>query len=252
VGVDLSEAMIAEATRIEKDEPVAEGKLRYFVGDATKDEQLRRTLAQHDIPGKFDIVTGTWLLNYADSPAAMVEMWRTISGCLKVGGIFVGLTIPPPLGDRHELDRAMREEWKKYGTSGHVLGDVNDADWGDVGFKMHTVLGMPDDHGKVPGGVEFDNYYFRNGIFEETAWEGGMRGGFEWCPFVLTEEAKKGRKRGFWNSILLNPNFRICVAWKDNVEPEAGVRVHHGTFRVLGYWERAFNPVSTPITNPRS
>jgi SAM-dependent methyltransferase len=218
VGVDLSETMVAEASRVQQDEAMAESKLKYFVGDATMGEQLRAMLEQSNISSKFDIVTGTWLLNYADSPAAMVKMWRTISGCLKEGGIFIGLTIPPPLGDGHELDRAMHEEWKKYGTSGYVLDDVNDVDWDDIGFKVHNILGMPDDHGKVQDGVEFDNYYFRSGIFERTAEEGGMKGGFEWCPFVLAEETKKGRKRGYWNSILLNPHFRICVAWRGDAE----------------------------------
>ena len=130
----------------------------------------------------------------------MEGMWRTVVKNAVPAGFFIALTIPPPLGNRDELDRALREEWAQYGTSGHVTEQVED------GFAVHSVLGMP-------GGsshVEFDNFYLRSKAFEKSSKDAGMSSPLEWLPLVLPPALKHQHPTGHWNGLVLNPQFRIC------------------------------------------
>ena len=129
----------------------------------------------------------------------MEGMWKTVITNLRPGGLFFGLTIPPPLGNLDELNRALAEEWTQYGTSGHVIREV------DNGFAVHTVLGMPGDKKRV----EFDNYYLRSEAFERSSKATGMHE-LEWLPFVLPSTLVDDHPTGYWNGAVLNPHFRIC------------------------------------------
>lgn len=206
VGVDISQSMIDEARRIqsESSNTAEQHELTFLLGDATSPE-LAAKLSEHGSP--FDIVTGTWLLNYAPSLEVMTQMFTTISSNLKPGGVFIGLTIPPPLGSADELDRVHREDWPVYGETGHVIRTLPN----DTGFEIHTKIGMPDT--PQDQWVNFDNYNLRNWVFEEAAKKAGLEG-LEWQPFLLTEEVRRAKPVGYWNRAVLSPHFRICVVRK--------------------------------------
>jgi hypothetical protein len=169
--------------------------LDFIVGDVSNGLDLSNS------HGSFVVVVGTWLLNYASNLKEMEGMWRSVVANLKPGGLFVGLTIPPPLGSRHELDRAFRDDWAPFGTDGHVTDNA------DEGFVVHIRLGMPG----AEKSVEFDNYYLQNEVFESSCRNAGMGGGLEWMPLVL-DRLKEKFPFGYWNRLVLNPHFRICQA----------------------------------------
>ena len=207
VGVDISEGMLAEARDIQSNSTSSaiQDRLTFLHGDATN-PSLHSKLTSHGAP--FDLVTAAWLLNYAPDLATMTAMFRTISSCLKPGGAFIGLTIPPPLGNAEEVDRGLRDDSPKYGESGRVLATLPD----DLGFKMQTVLGKPG-MDIESWDVKFDNYYLRNWVFEQAARDSGL-GILEWQPFVLTEEVRKMKQPGYWNAAILSPDFRVCFVQK--------------------------------------
>ena len=152
-GVDVSEGMVEDAkSRITDGE---RGRFKFIVGDVSNGLDLSNSR------GSFDVVVGTWLLNYASNLKEMEGMWRSVVANVKPGGFLVGLTIPPPLGNREALDRAFREEWAPLGSDGHVIGNV------DEGFVVHIRLGMPG----AEKSVEFDNYYLRNEVVESSLQE---------------------------------------------------------------------------------
>jgi toxoflavin synthase len=213
VGVDLSEGMIAEAKRIQAsiDSPPDGAKITYLTGDAT-DSSLSQKLKQYDAP--FDIVTGTWLLNYAPDLKTLTAMFATISSCLKPDGVFIGLTIPPPLGNEEEFARELREDYAKYGETGDItfVLPVDEESGRDTGFATRTQLGDPN----VPREewkVEFNNYSLRNWVFEKAAKDAGL-GELEWQPTILTEEVRKAKPTGYWNIAIMRPGCRVCVVRK--------------------------------------
>ena len=197
LGVDISAGMIEEARARAKKINVGD-RLSYHVADVSTTPDLSSS------GGPFDLVVGTWLLNYASSAEEMEGMWRTIARNLRPGGLFFGLTIPPPLSGKDEIDRALLQEWAKYGTSGYVTGEVAG------GFAVHMVLGMPGSSNRV----EFDNYYLRTEVFEESAKAGGLSGALGWLPSVLPESLRERFPGGYWNGVVLNPHFRICCVKK--------------------------------------
>lgn len=194
VGVDISAGMIEEAKARAAELKIDEGTLSYHVGDAS------RSLDLSALGAPFDLVAGTWLLNYASNRKEMEGMWKTVAANLRPGGLFIGLTIPPPLGDKYELDRAFANEWASLGNAGHVIREVED------GFEAHIVLGMPGDTKRV----EFTNFHLRHEAFEESSKAAGMSGSLEWLPFVLPRSLVESRPVGYWNGAVLNPHFRIC------------------------------------------
>jgi toxoflavin synthase len=189
VGVDISASMVAEARK----RAGGRGNADFVVGDVTK---------SLDLGAPFDVVVGTWLLNYAANKEDMTAMFASVKANIQPGGSFFGLTIPPPLGSREELDRAFREDWASFGTDGWVTGEV------ERGFAVHTVLGMPGSGEKVG----FDNFYLRNEVFEESCREAGFEGGLEWLPLVVDPASRSRFDLGRWNRLVLNPHFRISRA----------------------------------------
>ena len=195
-GVDISPRMVEEAEARAAELNRNKKRLSYHVGDVSA------ALDLSPYGGPFDLVVGTWLLNYASCTKEMEGMWRTVATNLRFGfdGLFIGITIPPPLGNQVELNRALANEMARYGTSGRVQRPVPD------GFEVLTVLGLP----KTSNSVEFENYYLRPNVFSQSAKSAGMNGALEWLPLVLPPSLKENREPDFWNGAILNPHFRIC------------------------------------------
>jgi SAM-dependent methyltransferase len=108
VGVDLSEGMIALAREQEAREPLG---IAYLQGNA---EGLGPV-------GEFDLVTASYLLNYARSPEALLGMARTVASNLRPGGRFVSINShigPGPAPDLRRYDWAVEPpsvaEWQVY------------------------------------------------------------------------------------------------------------------------------------------
>lgn len=196
VGVDISEDMVAEA-RIRASKDGASERLRFEVADVSAGTDF--TSLNEGKP--FDLVAVTWVLNYASSRKDMEGMWKTVSLNLAPGGLFVGLTIPPPLGNQVEFERHLLQDGKQYGVVGHIQDVVED------GFKVLTVLGQN-------SGVEFENYYLRPAIYEQSCKTAGV-GKLEWLPLILPDKLRNAFPAGFWNSAVFNPWFRICRVRKE-------------------------------------
>lgn len=88
-----------------------------------------------DVGGEYEVVIGSWLLNYAPDQKTMEQMFANIHKLLKDGGRFVVLMIPPPTRNREQLNEDL-EKGLKYGCIGKVTKEVED------GFEVHIVLGM--------------------------------------------------------------------------------------------------------------
>jgi len=100
VGVDLSEGMIALARKQEEKAPLG---IEYQVGDGARLGQV----------GTFDLVTASYLLNYAPDRAALVGMCRAAYESLKEGGRFVTLISNGDIDHRY------------YGPESHKVGKYN-------------------------------------------------------------------------------------------------------------------------------
>lgn len=88
VGADLSEGMIALARKQEQQEPLG---IEYRVGDGAGLGRL----------GSFDLVTASYLLNYAPHRQALVQMCRTAYENLRPGGRFVTLLTNGDVPEEH-------------------------------------------------------------------------------------------------------------------------------------------------------
>ncbi|KAK5713608.1 hypothetical protein LTR15_011308 [Elasticomyces elasticus] len=203
VGVDVSKGMLDTANAYAHQTQL-DHKLNYVLGDATDD-----TLSVEG--GPFDVVVACWLLNYAPDVEAMIKMYRTAGRHLKVGGSFVGLTIPPLLSglpaEREILNNVLGPEGAcgKYGNAGKVIAPTESGD----GYRVLVELGLQNEGHQT---ASFECYYLQNTAFEKACKDSGMFNGLEWRGYVVPDSAKKGRPVGYWNELMLSPNCRVCVA----------------------------------------
>lgn len=204
-GVDISSAMIEEARREAESRDLPVERLRYVVGDAS-DESL-------EIEGApFDIVTASWLLNYAKDVPSMSKMWNFISRHLKLGGVFVGLSVPPLLArepwERDFLDYNLSAvgPWGRHGNPGKTISVLPDGN----GYEVRIQLGLSLD--QIP--LSFDNYHPSLKVFEQSCAASAAFLGIEWRNFEIPELVKNGRRAGFWNDMSLCPHCRVFTARK--------------------------------------
>lgn len=67
------------------------------------------------------------------------------------------------------------------------------------------------------GKVEFDGYYLRNSVYEESARQGGLFGPVSWRPVAVPHEGcddQQGEADGEWATYLTVPHFAIFVVAK--------------------------------------
>lgn len=104
VGVDISQAMIDDA----RSKNTYGDRLEFRVAGCSKPLQV----------GKFDIVLGSWLLNYASGENELLAMWRNIVDNLKHGGRFVGI-LPNP-----DILKAPFPEGRRFGFEWFLCHEV--------------------------------------------------------------------------------------------------------------------------------
>lgn len=187
-GVDLSSAMVDVARQTITDEQREKGVLRFEVGDVA-------TLGKIQNEAAFDMVTGSWLLNYSADVEEMARMFKTISENLKDGGVFVG-TVPHPT-----------EDVDAYAQLGNDGFEAN-LEKLRIAVKYHDKLASGDGwRTEVVGRdgektVAFFNFHLKKSLFEVAARNGGMNGRFTWIDPIVPQEALDMTKEwaGYWDS----------------------------------------------------
>jgi len=173
VGVDISQLMIEEAIREASASWPASirDKAKFRVGDCTEPLDL-------ESDGRFDLVFGAWLLNYAATATKQLGMWRNIHANLRPGGCFIGVTpnvhmdpVEQPIDDR-------------YGYAVVPVEKVED------GHKCRlTAYTQPEK-------VEFEMYHLSKQVYEQGAAEAGLVE-LKWNGYVVPEDGRK--VNGYWD-----------------------------------------------------
>ncbi len=171
LGVDLSPEMIRLA---EAEEKVTNLGCEYLVCDA-KDLAIDR---------EFDLITGMYLLNYAQSREELHQFCQAVYKHLKPGGRFIGFNDNP-----HNQPRYYGS-YRKYGFIKETPENRKEGDY--IRYVMYNPDGTT---------FHFNNYYllpetyeevFRTVGFKEFSWEG---------PFLNPDETENN----FWSAFMLQP-----------------------------------------------
>jgi SAM-dependent methyltransferase len=171
VGVDVSQAMIAEAREAEAGEKAG---IEYVLADA----------ATLPVLGVFDLATAMYLLHYAEAPEAMRAMCRNIAANLKPGGKLVAL-LPEP-------DYVMgKGETERYGFTYRLV--ARDRDWLLVHADVHT---------DPPFSIEYRHWARR--VYEDALRAAGFTD-LRWHPFEVAPEGLARFGEAYWRDFLANP-----------------------------------------------
>jgi SAM-dependent methyltransferase len=174
VGVDLSSAMIDLAREAEQRDPLG---CEYFVGDA----------AQMESSGSFDVLLGSYLLNYAESSAKLGRFAATIFENLKPGGRFIGIN-DNPAQDPGNYGRCAAYGFTKTTPPDRAEGDA-------ITYTIRCADG---------GSFRFDNYYLHpktiSGVFDATGFAA-----FSWEGPWLAPGAEASFAPGYWDDFLSDP-----------------------------------------------
>ncbi|KAL9013473.1 MAG: hypothetical protein Q9173_001829 [Seirophora scorigena] len=189
LGVDISSAMINAAQQ----SSAADYRLTFHVADCS--------IPQRYDGGPFDLVFGAWLLNYASGKRELTQMFRNIAMNLKPGGRFVGVTPHPTDDPRAATEKALSVQPALYaGVTVNVTQAVHD------GVATHLVAPTR------AGNVEFDAFYLRKSLYEESAREGGMLGALSWRPVSIPQGFRDGERKASdeeCEAYLTVPHFGI-------------------------------------------
>jgi SAM-dependent methyltransferase len=171
VGVDVSQAMIAEAREAEAGEKAG---IEYVLADAA-------TLPVLDA---FDLATAMYLLHYAETPEAMRRMCWNIAANLKSGGTLVAL-LPEP-------DYVMgKGETEPYGFTYRLLASDKQ------GMLVHA-----DVHTDPPFSIEYRHW--ARWVFEDALCSAGFTN-LRWHPFEVSPEGLARFGEAYWRDFLANP-----------------------------------------------
>lgn len=206
-GMDISSASIELARQSAESRGILESRARYVLGDATDTE-----IVVEGAP--FDIVTSSWLLNYASDADMMTRMWKFIGRHLKPGGFCIALTVSPLLTDQPWEEQALAHAmgssgvWGRHGNVGTVLKTMPNGD----GYKTRINLDLVVQD-EMP---YFENYYLCMKVFEQSYKASGVFNGLEWREFFVPQEMKERYPAGYWNDLILWPHCRVCVAQRSS------------------------------------
>ena len=190
VGVDISSAMIdvAKANTTSED-------IQYLVADCSAPVLFDG--------GNFNVVLGSWLLNYASTRGEMINMYRTIAMNLKEGGTFLGVT-PAPSEDPRAYNEKMAKE-RPFKTGQVTILPTYDVPDG-VGTRIVSVHDF--------GNIDFSAYHLKKSVYETSAREAGLKGEITWkSPEPPSDEL--ATDPAFLQSYLTIPHFGILVIPKN-------------------------------------
>jgi SAM-dependent methyltransferase len=157
VGVDISSEMIRLAEEEEAKNPLG---CEYLVED----------IFALNLPERFDIVMGMYLLNYSKSKEELLQMCRIVYNSLNENGRFIGFNDNP----NNQL-----KNYATYGKYGFIKESTATREEGDF---IRYVISNPD--GST---FSFNNYYLSPQTYEACFAEAGFRD-FKWeGPFLEPE-----------------------------------------------------------------
>lgn len=178
VGVDLSEGMIALARKQEQQKPIG---VEYIVGDGAGIGQL----------GTFDLVTASYLLNYAPSREALGQMCRAAYQNLRPGGRFVTLVTHGDVPAEHYT--AASDKIKKYNF--YFVSQASPR----VDGTPVTLSFCKDEVFTVT------MYHYAWATYKAALEEAGFQN-VRWLPLTITPEGMSAMPKGYWNDwIELTP-----------------------------------------------
>lgn len=181
VGVDLSAGMIALAQQEEAREPLG---CEYLVGDAGRLDAAAGL-------GTFDLVLGSYLLNYADSAQALRGFAGTIYAHLKPGGRFVGINDNPA----QNLGTYARCERYGFTKSTPDADATQRREGSPITYAIRMAEG---------GTFQFDNYYLHPDTVSAVFGETGFKR-FSWEGPWLAPGSEAGFDPGYWEDFLADP-----------------------------------------------
>ncbi|MEI6397237.1 MAG: class I SAM-dependent methyltransferase [Pseudomonadota bacterium] len=183
VGVDLSSEMIALARTSETKNPLG---IEYYVGDASTVGLL----------GQFDLVVGSYILNYARSFAHLEAFCRVIHQNLKPDGRFVGMNDNPANNPEHYTS------YRKYGF---VKSSPQPRSEGDT--VTYTMF-LPDG-----SSFSFDNFYLAPETYQKAFDSVGFTS-MKWRPPKVMEAGLRSLGEPYWHEFLADPPVIGVEAFK--------------------------------------
>lgn len=180
VGMDMSERMIGLARATEVEQPL---DIEYVVGDALTFRTGER----------FDVVTASYLLNYAQTEEQLAQMCMTIAAALEPGGRFVAVNNNP----RQSPSRF--EATRPYGFIKSVAGEIRS------GTPITYTLFLENES------FSFDNYYLSPESHERALERAGFRD-IEWLQPRLSPEWQDDRR--YWDAFFEDPPVVFLGAQK--------------------------------------
>ena len=183
VGVDISEQMIGLARQQEEAQPLG---IEYRVADAAMLGEI----------GRFDRVTASYFLHYAQNRPQLLQMVRTVYDNLAPGQHFVGSNANPLQPPQPTIDQ------RKYG----LRYDLVDAPLRD-GSKLHATLFLGEHT------VEFDFYWLPWEAYEEAFRTVGFRS-WKIEPYLIPPGSEQKYGEGFWDDYIAVPSVVHIICQK--------------------------------------
>lgn len=167
VGVDISEKMIKLA-QDQQDSSVEFRKIEYRCADACKADFLE------EFGACFDVVTATFLLNYATTKEMLGKFIESAYKLLKPGGRLIGINTSPFVTDQETFNKT------------HKYSVVYTTDESPIkeGDPLHIHLSTES------GDANFDNYFWTSVTYEELFATVGFQE-MQWIKMGLEEQHDK-------------------------------------------------------------
>lgn len=183
VGVDLSEQMIALAKETEKSDPLG---ITYYVGNAL----------DLDLGRQFDLISASYLLNYAENESQLQTMCNVIAKHLKPGGRFVTINNNPEC--KHP-ELSMR----KYGFE-RIQKGFNDGD--EVIYQLYS----PDE-----SHVDLTNYHLSKNTHEKCFAASGLSNVI-WDSMEMSPEGIALHDEAYWQDLITCEPV-VAISCKRNI-----------------------------------
>ena len=192
VGVDISPAMVDSARSLTPTQSLE--ALTFEVGDCANPTVYAG--------GQYDIVLGSWLLNYAANGTEMTKMFRNAALNLKEGGQFICVTPHPTETPKGWMEKALRARPREAFAGPYW---ITMTPWAAVeeGVRMWLQADT------VTGSVEFGAYHLQKSVYLRAAKEGGFVATPAWRRMLLPE----GWESEFDNWIDV-PHFGVLLVRK--------------------------------------